>query len=291
MKEKVEFRVLNKYSHLLFNDDEGENISTLVKKVILDLSSPILKQIGEINKKLWLEKHTLFYIYWEIKRTYTYDELLSSAFIHLGIRKRLETDGDDANKAYDETFACPICGAHAKQVSELHFTKRNWLGKHDVAMTLSGEVIVSKKFKDFFEDNHLKGLNFLPVYVGKKISEDCFQLSFLRELTVSEKTKFGIDLFGQNLDIVNGKYVCLETDPYKCPKGDNLGKCILSEVYIKENSIPVDADFIISQQTYGGRMNLFRPYHMFFCSQRAMQLMKEHSIKGFDYEVVHLVDE
>lgn len=290
MKELYEFRVLNKYSHLLFNDNEGENIGSLVKKVILDTSSPKFKQIGEINNKLWLENHAFLFTYWECKRTYTNDEILSSEIIHLDIRKRLDTDGDDADNAYDETFACPICGAHAKQVSELRFSKRNWLGKHDVSMTLSGEVIVSKKFRDFIENNHLKGLNFMPIYVGKNISEDCFQLSFLKELTVSEKTKFGVNPFGHYHDIINGKYLCFNTDPYKCPKGDNLGKCILSEVYIKENSIPTDADFIVSKQTYGGRMNLFRPYHMFFCTQRAMQLMKENGIKGFDYEVTHIVN-
>ena len=291
MKEKIEFRVFKKFAHLLFSDDEGKDVGTIVKKIIIDRNSPKVKQIGEIDKRLWIDKNEMFYAAWGIIRKYSHIELSNSPILHLKIRKRLEMDGIEYGTIYDETAACPICGANRKQLSELHLRKGNWMGKHDIAMTLAGDVIVSKKFKDFVNQNNLYGLSFMPLYTGNTLSEDYFQLSFTEELTVSTHTRFGVDIFGNNHEIVNGVRVCLSSDPAKCPNGDNMGLNILSEIYIKKATIPANADFIVSKQTYGGKGGLFHPYHMYFCSQRAMQLMKENGIKGFDYEVTHLVDE
>ena len=291
MKESYLFRIDLQYAHLLFKEDEGVNIGNCVKEVIIDSNDPRVPLIKEFNRMLWIERDTFFFYFWMIKRKYTNKELQDSSILHLKIRKRLEMDGSEYGTIYDETAACPICGANRIQMSALHLRKGNWMGKHDIAMTLAGDVIVSKKFKDFVNQNNLYGLSFMPLYTGNTLSEDYFQLSFTEELTVSTQTRFGVDIFGNNHEIVNGVRVCSDTDPAKCPNGDNMGWNILSEIYIKKATIPANADFIVSKQTYGGKGGLFHPYHMYFCSQRAMQLMKENGIKGFDYEVTHLVDE
>ena len=78
---------------------------------------------------------------------------------------------------------------------------------------------------------------------------------------------------------------------YKCPNGDNMGLRILSEVYIKTSPILDDLDFFASKQTVGGRGGVIRQHHLFFCSNRMMRLIKENNLKGFKFEVAHIVDE
>lgn len=66
---------------------------------------------------------------------------------------------------------------------------------------------------------------------------------------------------------------------------------ILSEAYIKDSPILKDLDYFASTQTVGLKKNLFRPFHLLFCSNRMMQIIKENKLKGFKLEVAHVVDE
>ena len=70
-----------------------------------------------------------------------------------------------------------------------------------------------------------------------------------------------------------------------------MGLCLLSEAYIKSDPVLKDLDFFASRQTVGGRGGLIRQHHLFFCSNRMMKLIKENNLKGFKFEVAHIVDE
>jgi hypothetical protein len=164
------------------------------------------------------------------------------------------------------------------------------------------ETIVSERFVNMVKDNNLKGMDFEPVISsanrGQKLNY--YQVRPQCYLDFSKKTVFGQTPFnlsgefpGCTLEGVqpDGTLVKKVIPPeiYKCPNGDNMGLRILSEVYIKTSPILDDLDFFASKQTVGGRGGVIRQHHLFFCSNRMMRLIKENNLKGFKFEVAHIV--
>ena len=173
-----------------------------------------------------------------------------------------------------------------------------------VTIAWGDETIVSERFVEMVKDNSLKGMNFEPVFSqgqrGQKLNY--YQVRPRYYLDFSKKSVFGQDPFnlsgefpGCTLEGVqpDGTLVKKVIPPeiYKCPNGDNMGLSILSEAYVKSDSVLIDLDFFASRQTVGGRGGLIRQHHLFFCSNRMMKLIKENNLKGFKFEVAHIVDE
>lgn len=304
MKEYIEFRIIMKYAHLLFKEDEGVNLGDSVKIIKIEKSDPRFKEIGEIQKKARLQ-HELFYSSYEYKRVYSKEELQNAKFFRIIQTRLFEPAGEECGTIYDESTACPICGAGAQQKSPLKL-KKSSIPHADIATTIASgqEDIASENFVKLVRDNKLTGIDFSPVinYVKEEQITNYYQIRPLRYLDFSKETVFGqnpFDLSGESPSFTweylkpDGSKIREKYPPkiYKCPNGDNMGLNILSEAYIK--SIPElgTLDFFASRQTVGGRMGLIRPYHLLFCSNRMMRLIKENKLKGFKFEVAHIVDE
>lgn len=304
MKEFVEFRINMEYAHLLFRDDEGTNLGDSVKVVRMDKNDPRFNIIGELQKKA-LEKFDLFFTSFDYKRSYTETEINNAEWFQMFRTRHFEPTGEECGTVYDESSACPICGSGAKQLSPLKL-KRSSIPKADMAESIAwgDETIVSERFVNMVKDNNLKGMDFEPVISsanrGQKLNY--YQVRPQYYLDFSEKSVFGQDPFnlsgefpgctleGVQPDGTTYKEV-IPPEIYKCPNGDNMGLRILSEVYIKTSPILDDLDFFASKQTVGGRGGLIRQHHLFFCSNRMMRLIKENNLKGFKFEVAHIVDE
>lgn len=277
MKEIVEFRIIMRYAHLLFRDDEGTNLGDSVKVVRIDKNDPRFNAIGELQKKA-LENNTIFYSCYEYKRFYSEAEITNAKWFQMFQTRHFEPSGEECGTVYDESSACPICGSGAKQLSPLKL-KRSSIPKADMAVTIAwgDETVVSERFVNLVKDNSLKGMDFEPVISsanrGQKLNY--YQIRPQFYLDFSKKTVSGKDPF----HLSGG-----------CPNGDNIPD-ILSEAYIRSNPVLEDLDFFASRQTVEGRVGVIRPSRLFFCSNRMMRLIKENNLKGFKFEVAHIVDE
>ena len=304
MKELLELRVNMKYAHLLFADDEGVNLGDSIKKVVIDTASPIYTEVGKLQKKIMEKYETLFFFGWNYIREYTEDEIRSARFLQIRRTRFFEPTGEECGTLYDESTACPICHAGARQIGPLKLRKSS-IPRTDLAETIAWgeETIVSEHFKQLMEVNHTTGISFVPIY-NKRMEkiQNFYQLIPTFFLDFSPKTIFGLAPFDfsgksggktaiyRNPDgTLEKKFYPLEV--FACPNGDNMGLHILSEAYLKGEEGLDKIDFFASKQTVGGRGGLIRPHRQLFCSNRMMRLIKDNKLKGFKFEVAHIVDE
>ena len=305
MKEYVEFRIIMKYAHLLFKEDEGVNLGDTVKKVKIDPTLPIYKEIGKMQTYVREKYDDLFFSSYKYRRIYTEKELNSAKWFRMTCTRHFEPAGEECGTIYDEGAACPICGAGAKQISPLKL-KRSTIPRADMAVTIAWgeEAVVSEKFVEMVREKHLIGMDFEPVIgageQGRRLNY--YQIRPQNYFDLSKETIFGINPFdfsGESPSYTweylnpNGTKVRKTFPPkiHKCLNGDNMGLNILSEAHVKSDRRLEELDFFASRQTVGGRMGLIRPYHLLFCSNRMMKLIKEYKLKGFKFEVAHIVDE
>ena len=304
MKEYIEFRIIKEHAHLLFREDEGVNLGDSVKIIKIETSNPRFKEIGELQKKALLQ-HELFYSSYDYKREYSKEELQNAKFFRIIQTRLFEPAGEECGTIYDESTACPICGAGAQQKSPLRL-KKSSIPHADISATIASgkEDIASENFVKLVRENKLTGIDFSPVINFRKEEQitNYYQIRPIHYLDFSKETVFGqnpFDLSGESPSFTweylkpDGTKVRKTYPPeiYKCPNGDNMGLDILSEAYIKSDQRLIGLDFFASRQTVGGRSGLIRPYHLLFCSNRMMKLIKEYKLKGFKFEVAHIVDE
>ena len=289
MKEILELRVNFKYAPLLFKDDEGVNLGgnsiygPSIKVVKVDTGTSLWIDVCKVSKLVYEKYKECFFYGWEYQRKYTTKELAEAKLFQMNVRKYFEPAGEECGTIYDESCACRICGSGRKQASPLRLKKGRFLNNRDVAITIGNEIVVTKRFVEVMRDNGIKGIKWGPVYVGEKLSEDCFQLMVEGEkLELSEQTKFGVNPY----DFSESS----KTEVFKCPNKDNWGLNILSEAYVKEKASLSDADFFISRQTYGMKSGYLNPAHLLFCSPKLYHVIKDNGLKGFNFEVAHVVE-
>ena len=81
-----------------------------------------------------LQRHTeggLFYS-WDVRRTYQRGELEGAELVHLIPTGAFEPVGEDCGTQYDESAACPYCGAGRVQTSPLALDLRRYQPDHDI---------------------------------------------------------------------------------------------------------------------------------------------------------------
>ena len=293
MKEKIDIRVSNekilKKLPKYLGEDLGEkdkyladgSISPLymeTRKIVLDGDDPKWKSILNIIRSV---KTGSSYSWADTKRIYSKDELESAKFLQLIIKTAFEPCGEELGTIYDESTACPLCGAGRTQVNDLILNVRKIPKKRDISSSIADEWVVSDKFVRVFRDNNMAGAEFLPVIDCKKgeVSTKYFQIKITGTVGRSAKspTKFGIDPF--NLDD-KGEYVC--------PYGHVSGLSILSELYIKKENWD-GSDIAVTEDMIGQRMGLLVPKPLIVISQRFYRILKKEKIRGFREEVVHVV--
>lgn len=303
MREFLEIRIDPIWKYLFYTFHKGRDLGS-VWLVEMESSSFWFKWTGLLYGILHKLGNTLFFS-WQYKRFYGKEEIRNSRFFQIYPSRFFEPDGEECGTIYDDSSSCPICGSGAKQLSPL-ILKRYSIPRADLAMTIADgdEVIVSERFVKMVREQGLNGMNFLPVYSAfkKGLKLKYYQITPVSYVDISSQTVFGINPFDLSeadpprtfkrwrkngtayKDFFPGKI-------YKCPNGDNLGLNLLSEAYIKPAPFLDNTDFFASRQTVGLRQGVIRPRHLFFCSNRMMNLIKEYKLKGFKFEVAHIVDE
>jgi hypothetical protein len=277
MRELIEFRIPEDYAAKWLDPNEGTRISALVRKYELSTGDPRLERIAEADRALKKEGHA-FFTAWEIRRRYTEGELASAALFRLTVTSIFEPAGEECGTRYDESTACPICGAGGRQVSDLSIpTSRIPKGK-DISRTIAGEIVVSRRFVDLFERTSLTGAEFCPVRnsATATISEQWFQLRIQKnDVETPPPTRFGDSPLDENSDEDNVEG--------RCPAGDVLGLNLISVLTARIDGQEVDIRS--SKKFIGARRGLLRPARIVLISPRLAELIRVHKISGCELEV------
>ncbi|KAA0990470.1 hypothetical protein [Dyadobacter aurulentus] len=279
MKEIIELRINYEYADLLFERDEGRNLGTSVKIVELTREDPRYHKIPVIAKQIQQNYNKAFFFGWEIKRKYSKKELDAAELFHMKVKTTFEPAGQECGTIYDETVACNICGANRDQRSSL-ILKRGSVPNKDIAKTIAGEVVVSKKFELAFRQRALKGALLDPI-VMNKVTSNYFQLASSIEVNLSQNTVAGVNPFDMSTKD--------QGEIYKCPMGHTIGLNLLSELFILNSELIAGNDLIVSKQKIGVKRGLLRPEPVYFCSQSFREMVNDEKLSGFEFEVAHIM--
>jgi hypothetical protein len=227
---------------------------------------------------------------WRVRRTYSQQELAGAELIHLIIYGVFEPPGEDCGTEYEETTACPHCGAGRIQRSPLSLDVRSAQpdrdidttvlrrGK-DVAKSIAEEVVVSDRFAGWYASVGGRGARFDQVLTCKthKPSEVWSQLIVTGPpVDAVPPTRYGIHPFDPD-----------QAGEYRCPLGHVAGLNILSEVTVSRETWD-GSDITCTRQLIGWRVGDLVPAPQYLISPSLYRLMREGGARGVRYEIAHL---
>jgi len=276
----AEFRVVEEFASKLFTADEGKRLGTSVRKVEISTDDPRFQQIGDLQRQTKATSGRSFFHGWVLRRTYEKTELAAASIFRFSAAVVFEPAGEERGTKYDESSACPRCGSGAKQIGSLVLDLMRIPKGKDIARTIAGEIVVSRKVAELFARSAITGVEFGPVRMtaaSSAESKDWFQLVLpVTGVEMVAPTRVGIDPFNDDL-----------TGECRCPVGDLIGLNLLSEVTVSA-STRGDSDFVSSRQFIGVRRGLLRPERVILISPKVWRLIESERIKGIDVEVAHL---
>jgi hypothetical protein len=97
--------------------------------------------------------------------------------LQLIIRATFEPAGEECGTKYDEATACPLCGAGARQVSDLRLDLRKAPKSKHIAKTIAREWVVSQHLAELMLDAGLKGFELGPVRHKARYADDPIDLT------------------------------------------------------------------------------------------------------------------
>ena len=271
-----EFRVQEQHASRLFGPSEGKRLGwtkqfgdkfVTVRKVELTADDPKFKRVGELNDLLKKQPHGFFFAGWIIRRRYSADDVRQAKLFLLCRIATFEPAGEECGTQYDESSACPSCKSGAKQVSPLFLDWKRIPKSKDIARTIAGEIVVSKRMVELFESHSITGAKFGPVCnrpATSAESKDWFQLLVeSSDAEVVPPTKMGVNPFDEDT-----------AGHYRCSHGDLIGLARLSEVSINRSSYN-GSDIVASRQFVGTRRGLLRPERFLLVSPKLQQVIRE----------------
>jgi hypothetical protein len=281
MREITEFRVQERFASKIFSEAEGKRLGTSVRKVDVARDDPRYEQIGQLDEKIHREERTFFFASWRTRREYSAEEIAEASLFRFEVRSFFEPAGEECGTEYDESAACPECGAGAAQVGPLVLAGSRIPKGKDISETIAGEMVVSRRVVELFRRHKVTGVGLEPVRVnrGREVSEDWFQLRVPTSEAeiVAPPTRVGITPFDEDPE---GK--C------RCSRGDLIGLNLLSEVSIRKDSRG-EADFVATKQYIGTRRGLLRPRRVILISPRVRRLLVDEKVRAFDTDIARLV--
>ncbi|XXF78577.1 hypothetical protein P2318_02120 [Myxococcaceae bacterium GXIMD 01537] len=281
MRETLELRVREEEARQFFRPDEGVVLPVGdIRKVVLPLDDERLVRIGELDRELMRTTNRSFFFGWEIRRRYSPAEIRAAELFRLFPQATFEPSGEECGTRYDESTACPHCGAGAVQASELALDLRRIPKKADIARTIADELVVSARLSEALRSRGITGADFRPVkQAGTKgrVSQDWFQLVVTaRPVDVVKPTVAGIDPF--DLD---------EPGEHRCPLGHVAGLNLLSELHVDRSGLD-GSDVTQTRQLFGRRTGLLRPRPLLLITPKLRALLAELNVKRLKVEVAHL---
>lgn len=281
MREIAEFRVDEQFAHMLFSSHEGRRLGESVRKITISTDDPRFQQIGEMQRHLRQTAGQPFFYGWDIARIYTAEELASARLFHVTTTATFEPTGEECGTAYDESVACPDCGAGARQNGPLMLDEKRLPKGKDFAETIGSERVLSRRACDLFIQRGITGVDFRPIrsrgVKGNEISEWRQFVVTHATAEIVPPTLVGVGLFDHDPE---GRY--------RCPAGHLLGLNLISELFVRATSVP-ETDVVESRQYIGIRRGLLRPWRALLLSPRLRQMIVSEKLKGFGLERAQVV--
>jgi hypothetical protein len=170
MREMVEFRITEDEAVKYLPKGLGTDLGG-TRKVIVNRTDPLFERIGEIQREFLAEgKH--FFLYSNQERYYTKRELEEAKLFQVWSKRIFEPEGEGCGTKYDESTACPECGAGAKQVGDLRLDFRKIPKTADFAETIADEKIISERFAEWLADSGLTGFGLGTVRHKARYQDD-----------------------------------------------------------------------------------------------------------------------
>jgi hypothetical protein len=183
MWETVEFRVFEDDARKHLRPNEGVGLGELgqvsVRKLELDTSDPRVQEIAKLQQE-YRRRGDVLFSYSRFHRRYTREELEAAELFHLRITAAFEPTGVECGTLYDESAACPICGAGNAQNTDLRLDLRKAPRKKDIARTIADEWIVSQHLAERMINAGLSGFELRPVRHKAKYEDDPLNLHHLQ---------------------------------------------------------------------------------------------------------------
>ncbi len=171
----IEFRIPESSAQQHFPSNVGVRLGDSVRKVMLPAEDPLIAEIGKIDRQ-YRVKGRAFFTYWSISRNYAPVELHDVDLFHIRPKKVFEPAGEECGTQYDESMACPECGAGAAQISDLRLDLRKAPRAVDFAETIAGEQIVSQRMAECLIDAGLQGFSLRRVRHKARYEDDPIDL-------------------------------------------------------------------------------------------------------------------
>jgi hypothetical protein len=173
MQETLELRLDDKYARRIFRDDEGTCPRDIgVRVVRLPTHDPRLSQLRELNRRIRRKEGSGILYSFRYIRQYTQSEIATAEAFALHIERVFEPAGDECGTEYDESTACPQCGAAATQMSDLRLDLRKTPKKKDIARTLAREIVVSQRLAELLLEAAEGDVHFRPVRHKARYEDD-----------------------------------------------------------------------------------------------------------------------
>ena len=236
-----------------------------------------IRRFIDARRKKAVHGFSDFTIGWYLRK-YTKAELQQAEVLRLMISPRFEPCGEECGTIY-ETL-CNECN-WGRQVSDLILDTRRVPQHKDISETIAWvEWVVSSKFVRAITETKLTGAEFRPIFEFKnptKQSREWHQLRVTGKVgELAETTKLGSDPFSPS------------QVGWRCPLGHSMVTAFLSEIYLHRNAWD-GSDIAVTSALFGQGRNLLRPIPLIVVSQRLYRVLEEAELKGFSYEVAHLV--
>jgi len=226
-----------------------------------------------------------------IERRYTSHELESAPLLHW--RFTNQAIEDDYYDLHEDGYQggeqashkrCPACRAELEQVRDL-MVKASKMGKRDLSLTYSFEVIFTPRLVGLLEEAKMTGFTVRPVWSYRKPYQGeppLFQLVVTNVLPpmASPPTEF------ENLQHCK---VCGRTSQY-IKHTHWWGRIQYREetpIYYPRQVLEEAQDFNRTAE-YFGDLAVATPYVVI--SQRVYRLLREHRVKGWTAEPIYLVE-
>jgi len=243
-------------------------------------NSPELEEIRRFiaaRREQGLHGYCKFSIGWYLRK-YSEAELEQAEALWLKDLPHFEPCGQECGTIY-ETL-CRECN-WGRQVSDLILDLRRAPQHKDISETIARvEWVVSSNFVRIFSENKFTGAEFRPIFEFKNPTK---QSTEWRQLWVTgnagglaEQTRLGKDPF-------NPMPVA-----WRCPLGHSIVTQFQSEIYLHRDEWE-GSDISVTGALFGQGGGLVRPIPLIVISQRIYRMIKQAGLKGFTYEIAHLV--
>jgi hypothetical protein len=263
-----------------FAADEGDLVGSGVRKIVIRGDDPRWQELIQLQRKNGEAGTSLGLSVW-VTRQYTRGEWDAAELYRMEVNALFEPAGEECGTIYDDSTACPVCGAGRARIGPLRLNLRKVPKGADLAQTIAGEeVIVSERLADAMRAADLTGVDFLPVEPARRARAPMprwFELKVTsRTLNFSPLARFG----SSALKLANA---------HACPVGDTAGHALLSEAVLVRPAQEL-ADFHQTTQFTGSRRGLLVPDRVLLVSRRVERLLHAHRPRRVYLEVARFTE-